>query len=59
MALMQPVLCCSRPTSQRLILMALMQPVCFAGETDQLVFEKLLANEKENFKTLYEKVRDS
>ena len=39
--------------------MALMQPVCLAGETDQSVLEKLLANEKENFKTLYEKVRDS
>ena len=39
--------------------MALMQPVCLAGEADQSVLEKLLANEKENFKTLYEKVRDS
>lgn len=48
-----------RLTSQCLVLMAPMQSVCFAGETDQSVFEKLLANEKENFKTLYEKVRHS
>ena len=33
--------------------------ILISGEIEQSVFETLLANEKENFKTLYEKVRDS